>query len=172
MKSSPGISNFLEEISSLSHSIVFLYFFALIAEEGFLFLLAILWNSALRWIYLSFSLFPFASPLFLAICKASSDNHFSFLHFFFLVMVLIAASCTVSQTSAHNSSGALSDLIPWIYFSLPLYNHKAFDLGYACSWGRKESDMTERLNWTELNWVCICNSKFLIYPSLSAFYPW
>ena len=36
MKSSLGISNFLEEISSLSHSIVFLYFFALIAEEGFL----------------------------------------------------------------------------------------------------------------------------------------
>ena len=35
MKLSLGISNFLEEISSLSHSIVFLYFFALIAEEGF-----------------------------------------------------------------------------------------------------------------------------------------
>jgi len=30
------VSNFLEEISSLSYSIVFLYFFALIAEEGFL----------------------------------------------------------------------------------------------------------------------------------------
>ena len=28
------MSNFLEEISSLSHSVVFLYFFALIAEEG------------------------------------------------------------------------------------------------------------------------------------------
>ena len=36
MKHSLGISNFLEEISSLSHSDVFLYFFALIAEEGFL----------------------------------------------------------------------------------------------------------------------------------------
>ena len=35
MKCSLGISNFLEEISSFSHSIVFLYFFALIAEEGF-----------------------------------------------------------------------------------------------------------------------------------------
>ena len=30
-----GISNFLDELSSLSHSIVFLYFFALITEEGF-----------------------------------------------------------------------------------------------------------------------------------------
>ena len=36
MKCSLGISNFLEEISSLSHSVVFFYFFALIAEEGFL----------------------------------------------------------------------------------------------------------------------------------------
>ena len=36
MKCSLGISNFLEEISSPSHSIVFLYFFALITEEGFL----------------------------------------------------------------------------------------------------------------------------------------
>ena len=35
MKCSLGISNFLEEICSLSHSIVFLYFFALITEEGF-----------------------------------------------------------------------------------------------------------------------------------------
>ena len=31
-----GISNFLEEISSLSHSFLFLYFFSLINEEGFL----------------------------------------------------------------------------------------------------------------------------------------
>ena len=36
MRCSLGNSNFLEEISSLSHSIIFLYFFALITEEGFL----------------------------------------------------------------------------------------------------------------------------------------
>ena len=36
MKCSLGISNFLEEISSLSNSVVFLYFFVLIAEEGYL----------------------------------------------------------------------------------------------------------------------------------------
>jgi len=35
-KCSLGISNFLEEISSLSHSIVFLYLFALITLEDFL----------------------------------------------------------------------------------------------------------------------------------------
>ena len=36
MKCSLGISHFLEGISSLSHSIIFFYFFALITEEGFL----------------------------------------------------------------------------------------------------------------------------------------
>ena len=36
MKCSLDISYFLEEISSLSHSIVFLYLFALITEKGFL----------------------------------------------------------------------------------------------------------------------------------------
>ena len=36
MKCSLSVSNFLEKISSHSHSIVILYFFALIAEEGFL----------------------------------------------------------------------------------------------------------------------------------------
>ena len=45
MKCSLGISNFLEEISRLSHSIVFLYFFALILKKAFLSLLAIFWNS-------------------------------------------------------------------------------------------------------------------------------
>ena len=34
MKCSLGISNFREEISRVSHSIIFLYFFALIIEEG------------------------------------------------------------------------------------------------------------------------------------------
>ena len=42
-------------------------------------LLAILWNSAFRCLYLSFSPLLFASLLFTAICKASSDNHFAFL---------------------------------------------------------------------------------------------
>ena len=36
MKCSFCISDFLEEISSLSHSVVFLYFLALITKEGFL----------------------------------------------------------------------------------------------------------------------------------------
>ena len=77
MKCSLGISHFLDEIFSLPHSIVFFYFFALIAEEGLLSPLSILWNSAFKWAYLSFSPLPLASLLFTAICKASSDNHFA-----------------------------------------------------------------------------------------------
>ena len=136
MKSSLVIWNFLEEISSLSHSIVF-HFFPLITEEGILVsLLALLWNSAFKWVYVSFSPLPFTSLLFTAICKALSDNNFAFLHFFFLGMVLITASCTMSWTSVHSSLGTLSDIIPWIYLSLPLYNHKGFGLSHT--WMIKE----------------------------------
>ena len=53
MKCFLGISNFLEEISSLSHSVVFLYFFALIAEEGFLIFL--LFFGTLQWVAFPFS---------------------------------------------------------------------------------------------------------------------
>ena len=100
-------------------------------RKAFLSLLAILWNAAFERVYLSFSPLLFTSLLFTAICKASSDSHFAFLHFFFLGMVLLPFSCTVSWTSVYSSSGTLSDLGPWIYFSLPLYNCKGFDLGHT-----------------------------------------
>ena len=61
--------DFLEEISSLSHSIVFLYFFALITEKGFLSLSAILWNSAFKWVYLSFSPLPLPASLIAQLVK-------------------------------------------------------------------------------------------------------
>ena len=41
----------------------------------------------------------FVSLLFTAICKASPDSHFTFLHFFSMGMVLIPVSCTMSRTS-------------------------------------------------------------------------
>ena len=76
-------------------------------RKPFLSLLAILWNSAFKWVYLSFSPLLFTSVLFTAICKAFSDSHLAFLHFFFLGMVLIPVSCTMSQTSVYSSSGSL-----------------------------------------------------------------
>ena len=90
--------------------------------KAFLSLLAILWNSAFRCLYLSFSPLLFASLLFTAICKASSDSHFAFLHFFFLGMVLIPVSCTMSWTSIHSSSGTLSIRSSPLNLFLPLYN--------------------------------------------------
>ena len=77
-------------------------------RKAFLSLFAVLWNSAFKWIYLSFSPLLFTSHLFTAICKVSLDSHFAILHIFFLGMVLITASYTVSQTSNHSSSGTLS----------------------------------------------------------------
>jgi len=77
-------------------------------RKAFLSLLAILWNSAFRCLYLSFFPLPFASLLFRVICKASPDSHFAFSHFFFLEMVLLPVSYTISRTSVHSSSGTLS----------------------------------------------------------------
>ena len=57
----------------------------------------------------------FASLLSSAICKTSSDNHFALLHFFFLGMALVTASCTMLRTSIHSSSGTVSNLNAWVY---------------------------------------------------------
>ena len=94
-------------------------------RKAFLSLFGLLWNSAFKWVYLSFSPLAFFGTLhsngcifhfllwlslffFTAICKTSSDYHFAFLDFFFLGMVLIPASCTMSWTSVYSSSGTLS----------------------------------------------------------------
>ena len=97
MKCSLGISNFLNEVSNLSHCITFLCSVHLSLRKAFLSLLAILWNSAFKWVYLSFSPLPFTSLLFSAICKAFSDDHFAFMHLFFLGMVLIILWCWRSR---------------------------------------------------------------------------
>ena len=80
-------------------------------RKAFISLLAIFGTLHSNGISFLFSLL-FASLLFTAICKASSDSHFAFLHLFFLGMVLIPTSCTMSWTSVHSSLGALSDLVP------------------------------------------------------------
>ena len=85
MKCSLGISNFLEEISNLSILLFSSISFHLSLRKAFFSLLAIAWNSAFKWIYLSVSPLLFASLLFIAICKASSDRHFAFL----VVMTLL-----------------------------------------------------------------------------------
>ena len=69
MTCSLGISNFLEEITSLSHSIVFLYFFALITEEGFLISSCYSLELCIQMGISCFSPLPSPSLLFSAICK-------------------------------------------------------------------------------------------------------
>ena len=101
-------------------------------RNHFLSLLAILWNSAFKWVYPSFSPLPFASFLFSAICKTSSDSHFAFLHFF-----PRGWSWSLPPVQCHEPPSIVlqalcpSDLISWIYLSLPLYNCKGFDLGHT-----------------------------------------
>ena len=119
----PLVSLIVLKRSHLSQSIVFLYFFALIIEEGFLISLGYSLKLCIQ-MEISF-LFPlhFTSLLFTAICKASSDRHFAFLHFFFL-----GSSWSLSPVQCHKplsivfQAFSLSDLIPWIYLLLLLYN--------------------------------------------------
>src|SRR5574341_1906201 len=107
MKCSLSISDFLEEISSLSHSVVFLYFFVLIIEEGFLmsscYSLELCIQRLISFLF-SFA-FCFSSQLFV---RPPQTAILLFLHFFSMGLVLIPVSCTMSRTSVHNSSGTLS----------------------------------------------------------------
>ena len=94
-------------------------------RKAFLSLLAILWSYAFKWVYLSSSL-PLTSLLFTAICKASSDNHF----FPFCISFSWGWSWSLPLVQCYEPLSlvlqalCLSDLIPWIYLSLLLYNHK------------------------------------------------
>ena len=105
--------------------------FLCIVHIDFLSLLAILWNSAFSWVYLSFSLsssfpFCFSSQLFVRppqITTLPSCISFSWWWFW---------SPPPAQYSKPPSivlqAVCLPDLIPWIYLLLLLYNHKRFGL--------------------------------------------
>ena len=80
------------------------FYFVLITEEGFLISPC---NSLELCIQMGIFFLLCPLLLFLAICKASSDNCFAFLHFFFLGMILITASCIMLLTSVYSSSGTL-----------------------------------------------------------------
>ena len=118
MKCSLGISNFLEEISSLSHSVVFLSFFALIHED-FLSLLAVHWNSAFTWVYLSIS--PLLSLLFFSqlFIRPSQTTILLFCISFSWgwSWSLPPVECHKPLLSIVPQALCLLDLIPWIYFS-------------------------------------------------------
>ena len=83
------------------------YFFALIAEEGSL--ISLLFFGTL---HSDAYFFPFLLLLFLELfVRPPQTAILLFLHFFSMGMVLIPVSCTVSRTSVHSSSSALSDVV-------------------------------------------------------------
>ena len=95
---------------------------------------------------------PFTSFLFSAICKASSDNHFAFLFlgdgFDYHLLY------NVKNFRPWFFRHSLLDLILWIYFSLPLYNHKRFDLGHTWmvlpTFFNLHMNLAIRSSWSEL----------------------
>ena len=155
MKCSLGISSFLQEISSLSHSTVFLYLFALITEEGFLISLLFFGTPHSNWYIFPFILFfllLFFSQLFvrppqtaiLLFCISFSWGWSWFLS---------PVQCHEPPSIVHQAL-CLADLIPWIYLSLPLYNcriwfrsylnslvlfHTFFNLSDLNSWSEPQS---------------------------------
>ena len=102
----------------------------IIQRKAFLSLLAILWNSAFKWEYLSFSPLLFAFLLFTAICKASSDSHFAFCISFSWgwSWFLSPVQCHKPLSIVHQAL-CLSDLVPEIYFSLPPLAFTKFSKG-------------------------------------------
>ena len=111
MKCSLGVSDFLEEISSLSHSVVFLYFFASIAKEGshlFLLFFGTLHSDVFIFPFLLCFSLLFFSQLFV---RPPQTVILLFCISFPWGWSLIPVSCTMSRTSFHSSSGSLSCVV-------------------------------------------------------------
>ena len=169
MKCSLGISNFLEEISSLSHSIFFLYFFAVITEEGFLSSACYSLELCIQ-MGISFHFFFFFLLLyllfFIIICKASSNNHFAFFTSFSW-----GWSWSPPPVQCHKlpfivlQALYISSLIPWMYLSLQLYNCKEVTSKFGPG---KENEAGQRLTeFCKENALVIANSLFQQQPEMT-----
>ena len=116
MKFSFDIFNFLEEISSLSSSDVFLCFFALFIDEDL-------------FVFPCYSLLFFLQLFVKPPQMTTLPSCFSLsLGWIYLLPPIqyCGPLAIVLQTIC------LLDLIPWFYLSPPLYNHRGFDL--HCTW--------------------------------------
>ena len=127
-----GMLNFLEETSSLSHSIVFFISLHWSLRKAFLSLLAILWtlhSDAYIFLFLLWLSLPFFSRL----CVRPSQTTI----LLFCICFSWRWSWSLPPVQCREPPSiilqvfCLSDLIPWIYFSFPLYNHKGFDVGHT-----------------------------------------
>ena len=173
--------------------LLFSCFLALIPEEGFLISPCYSSELCIQMLISFLFSFVFVSLLFSAICKASSDSYFTFLHFFSMVMVLIPVSkgdqswVLIGRNDAkaetpviwppHGKSWLIGkdpdagrnwgqeekgmtedEMAGWHHWLDGQESEWTPGVGdgqggLACwdSWGRKELDTTERLNWTERN---------------------
>ena len=115
MKCSLGISNFLEEIYSLSHSVVFLYFFALIAEEGFLIFSCYSLELCIQMLISFLCSFAFITVYFLLLISQSQASISTPAIFHYIFIIGFLSSNTVGN--AHSV---------WATLSLPLLKVCAF----------------------------------------------
>ena len=93
--------------------------------------LSLLFSETLHSVGCIFPFLPCLSLLFSDICKACSDNHFTSLHSFLFLCDYFGHCVLYYGTNLHPQffRHCLADLIPLIYSSPPLYNHKGFGLG-------------------------------------------
>ena len=133
MKCFLTISHFLEKVSNLSHSIVFL--FLCTDHWGRLFYLSLLFFGTL---HSNGYIFPFLLCLLLLFVSQLFVRPSQTTILLFCISFSQGWSWSLSPVQCHKPPSivfqafCLSDLIPWIYFSLPLYNCKGFDLGHTC----------------------------------------
>ena len=143
MKSSLGISNFLEEISNLSHRFFSSIFLYCSLKKSFLSFLAILWTLH-SVVYIFPSLLLLFSQLFVSpLQKTILSSCISFPLRGFWPSLLY--NVTNSSSAILLQAFCLSDLISWISLSLVLYSHKGFHQGHT--------------------WVVWCFSLFLQFKS-------
>ena len=147
MQYSLGISSFCEEISSLSHSILFPFLLLLFFVVVFVFVFVFCTDHLGRLSYLSLlffgtlhsngHIFPFLlcfsfSSFSQLVVKPPQTtilpfcNSFSWGWPWSLLPVLCHKPLSIVLQVL-----CLSDLIPWIYLSLPMYNNKGFYLGHT-----------------------------------------
>ena len=127
-------------------------------KKAFLSLSAILWNFAFSWLFLSLFPLPFTSLLFSAIFKPHQTTTLPFYISFSWgwFWSLPPVQCYELPTIVFQAL-CLSDLIPWIYLSLPLYKCKGVDLGHTWEWNFTVAQIVKNLSAmqeTRLNtWV-------------------
>ena len=169
MKCSLGISNVLDEISSLSQ-----YFFPLFLciDQWRSFLISPCYSLEL---FIQMGIFPFLlcfsllffSQLFVRPCRSTILPFcisFSWGWSWFLPPVQCHEPPSIVLQALY-----LSDLIPWIYLSLPLYNCKAFDLGHYLHHSLASGQATEFFGFWQIQ-IRITH-RYTYIPSLPSLSP-